>query len=182
MRSPLRLKAPLPSRAKSRTAKSSFSSRIAAVQGLRPRNGSDVKRGSRLRDHRGVHPRVGAIDVVPFVPLCGATMRDAIAALEASPGLRIGLSPAKCLSCWRFRSCEDGRVTRARHTHLEIDAKQPRVEAEGWRGDYPGLAKNHRQLPGFGASRRSVRGEASPAPRSRSSSGSSSDPSATPGR
>ena len=74
---------------------SSFSSSIAAVHGLRPRNGSDVKRGGRLRDHRGVHPRVGAIDVVPFVPLCGATMRDAIAALEASPGLRIGLFPDK---------------------------------------------------------------------------------------
>ena len=36
-----------------------------------------------LRGHRGVHPRVGAIDVVPFVPLCGSTMRDAVAAAHA---------------------------------------------------------------------------------------------------
>ena len=31
-----------------------------------------------LRKHRGVHPRVGATDVVPFVPLRGATMQDCI--------------------------------------------------------------------------------------------------------
>lgn len=37
-----------------------------------------------LRSHRGVHPRVGAVDVVPFVPLAGATMADAVAAAEST--------------------------------------------------------------------------------------------------
>jgi glutamate formiminotransferase / 5-formyltetrahydrofolate cyclo-ligase len=32
-----------------------------------------------LRQHRGVHPRLGAIDVVPFVPLQGATMAECVA-------------------------------------------------------------------------------------------------------
>lgn len=32
-----------------------------------------------LRRHEGVHPRLGTVDVVPFVPLAGATMGDAIA-------------------------------------------------------------------------------------------------------
>jgi glutamate formiminotransferase len=31
-----------------------------------------------LRAHRGVHPRVGALDVVPFVPLRGASMAEAV--------------------------------------------------------------------------------------------------------
>ncbi|MGZ6220368.1 MAG: glutamate formimidoyltransferase [Syntrophales bacterium] len=31
-----------------------------------------------MRKHRGVHPRIGAVDVVPFVPLRGATMKDAV--------------------------------------------------------------------------------------------------------
>jgi glutamate formiminotransferase len=31
-----------------------------------------------LRRHRGVHPRVGALDVVPFVPLRGTTMQEAV--------------------------------------------------------------------------------------------------------
>jgi glutamate formiminotransferase len=30
-----------------------------------------------LRHHRGLHPRVGALDVLPFVPLVGLTMADA---------------------------------------------------------------------------------------------------------
>ena len=32
-----------------------------------------------LRTHRGVHPRLGAVDVVPFVPLAGATMSACVA-------------------------------------------------------------------------------------------------------
>lgn len=32
-----------------------------------------------LRAHRGVHPRIGALDVLPFVPLEGARMEDAVA-------------------------------------------------------------------------------------------------------
>ncbi len=32
-----------------------------------------------LRGHGGVHPRVGALDVLPFVPLAGLTMEDAVA-------------------------------------------------------------------------------------------------------
>ena len=31
-----------------------------------------------LRTHRGVHPRIGALDVLPFVPLRGATVADAV--------------------------------------------------------------------------------------------------------
>ena len=33
--------------------------------------------------HDGVHPRVGTVDVVPFVPLLGSTMDDAIAARDS---------------------------------------------------------------------------------------------------
>jgi len=32
-----------------------------------------------LRQHQGEHPRVGAVDVVPFVPIEGATMADCVA-------------------------------------------------------------------------------------------------------
>jgi len=31
-----------------------------------------------LRGHRGVHPRIGALDVLPFVPLRDATVEDAV--------------------------------------------------------------------------------------------------------
>jgi glutamate formiminotransferase len=36
----------------------------------------------RLGDHSGVHPRIGVVDVVPFVPLADSTMQDARVARE----------------------------------------------------------------------------------------------------
>ncbi len=49
-----------------------------------------------LRRHEGVHPRIGALDVLPFVPLVGATMADARdlawrvgSALARDPGLPV---------------------------------------------------------------------------------------------
>ncbi len=41
-----------------------------------------------LRAHSGVHPRIGALDVLPFVPLRGATLSDA-AALAHRAGAEI---------------------------------------------------------------------------------------------
>src|SRR5438477_1644345 len=37
-----------------------------------------------LRIHHGAHPRVGAVDVVPFVPLEGSTMDECVALAERS--------------------------------------------------------------------------------------------------
>ncbi len=49
-----------------------------------------------LRRHAGVHPRIGAVDVIPFVPLAGLPMADAVAiarrvgrALAAGTGLPV---------------------------------------------------------------------------------------------
>jgi glutamate formiminotransferase len=36
-----------------------------------------------LRTHAGVHPRLGVVDVVPFVPLAGSTLDDAVSARDA---------------------------------------------------------------------------------------------------
>jgi glutamate formiminotransferase len=46
-----------------------------------------------LRRHRGVHPRLGAVDVVPFVPWDGAAMADAVAARDRYAAW----SPVPCL-------------------------------------------------------------------------------------
>lgn len=37
-----------------------------------------------LREHRGVHPRIGALDVLPFVPLREAQMSEAVALTRAT--------------------------------------------------------------------------------------------------
>ena len=38
--------------------------------------------GLDLREHEGVHPRFGVVDVVPFVPWSGVTLADAVAARD----------------------------------------------------------------------------------------------------
>ena len=42
-----------------------------------------------LNSHDGVHPRIGAIDVIPFIPLQGTTIRECIE-LAKGVGARIG--------------------------------------------------------------------------------------------
>ena len=39
-----------------------------------------------LAEHQGVHPRLGAVDVMPFVPLSGSTMADAVALAKRFAG------------------------------------------------------------------------------------------------
>jgi glutamate formiminotransferase len=68
-----------------------------------------------LRDHRGAHPRFGVVDVVPFVPLAGATIAGAEAARDrflrwaadelGIPGFAYG--PARSLPDVRRRAFVD---------------------------------------------------------------------------
>ncbi|MBI4635758.1 MAG: glutamate formimidoyltransferase [Candidatus Rokubacteria bacterium] len=87
-----------------------------------------------LTKHRGAHPRVGAIDVIPFVPLRGATMRDAIAAAH-----RTGLEFAAETDVPVFFYAEAA----ARRTRRELpvvrrggfEALPERMCDPGWRPD-----------------------------------------------
>ena len=87
-----------------------------------------------LRGHRGVHPRVGAIDVVPFVPLCGATMRDAIAAAHA-----VGLAfAAECDVPVFFYGAAAARRDRRELPTIRrggFERLAERLCAPGWRPD-----------------------------------------------
>ncbi len=56
----------------------------AAFAGIR-----EARNWIDLNQHRGEHPRMGAADVVPFVPLEGSTMEDCIA-LARALGERVG--------------------------------------------------------------------------------------------
>ena len=39
-----------------------------------------------MREHHGIHPRIGALDVLPFVPLAGMTMTEAAALAQQTGG------------------------------------------------------------------------------------------------
>ena len=52
-----------------------------------------------LSTHTGVHPRIGVLDVVPFVPLTGSTMADAVAARDR---FAVWAAAALALPCFLY--------------------------------------------------------------------------------
>ncbi len=59
-----------------------------------------------LRAHTGVHPRIGALDVVPFSPPEEGPLEAALVAREAALALLAGLG----LPCFRYGPLPDGTV------------------------------------------------------------------------
>ena len=87
-----------------------------------------------LASQSGVHPRMGALDVLPFVPLSGATMEDA-AALARKAGERLGASG---IPVYLY-----GEAASAPHRRNLADVRRggyegllARAETSGWRPDY----------------------------------------------
>ena len=89
--------------------------------------------------HHGEHPRMGATDVCPFVPIEGVTMEDC-AAIARSVGERVGAS-------WRFPS-----ICTRRPPSRPSARTWPRIRE----GEYEGLAeklRDPRWKPDFGPAR-----------------------------
>ncbi|MEO7963406.1 MAG: glutamate formimidoyltransferase [Gemmatimonadaceae bacterium] len=91
-----------------------------------------------LTSHQGEHPRIGATDVVPFIPLEGATMDDCIA-LARSLGERV----ARELNIPVYLY-ERAATTPARENLADVR----RGEFEGLRGE---IGTNPARHPDFGA-------------------------------
>src|SRR3954467_3358851 len=90
-----------------------------------------------LNTHRGEHPRMGAADVVPFIPLEGSTMEDCIV-LARTLGERVG----KDLRVPVF--LYERAATRPDRENL---ADVRRGEFEGLRGE---MGNNPNKKPDFG--------------------------------
>jgi glutamate formiminotransferase / formiminotetrahydrofolate cyclodeaminase len=92
-----------------------------------------------LRKHTGEHPRIGATDVVPFIPLEGSTMEDCIA-LARQLGERVGRELKIPVYLY-----ERAATTPARENLADVR----RGEFEGLREE---LGKNPGRNPDFGPS------------------------------
>lgn len=82
-----------------------------------------------LSAHTGVHPRLGVVDVVPFVPLAGATMAEAIRARDAFAawaGSTLGLP---CFLYGPERSLPDIRRLAVRGLAPDTGPAQPHPRA-----------------------------------------------------
>lgn len=99
-----------------------------------------VIRAVDLRRHEGEHPRIGAIDVMPFVPLVGASMAECVVIARA-----IGAHVAECFDIPVFLY-EEAAVIRDRGRLEDIR-----------RGQFEGLTEklaDPRWAPDFGPARR----------------------------
>jgi glutamate formiminotransferase/formiminotetrahydrofolate cyclodeaminase len=93
-----------------------------------------------LSQHSGAHPRIGATDVVPFIPLEGSTMEDCIA-LARTLGERVGRELEIPVYLY-----ERAATTPARENLADVR----RGEFEGLREE---LGKNPARAPDFGPSK-----------------------------
>ena len=64
-----------------------------------------------LNDHSGVHPRIGVVDVVPFVPLVDSTMHDARIARDEFAAWAASELHVPCFLYGRERTLPDIRKT-----------------------------------------------------------------------
>ena len=88
-----------------------------------------VKRGSELIDltqHRGEHPRMGAADVVPFVPIEGLTLEDC-AELARQTGKRIGEELGIPVFLYEAAATRPGRVILADVRRGEFEGLRERI-------------------------------------------------------
>lgn len=100
-----------------------------------------------MRGHRGVHPRVGALDVLPFVPLRGMEMSGAVA-LAWRAAARIGHLGIPVY--YYGRASEPAGRTLASIRRGGFEALAPKAAAGRARADFPGLAGDGTPVHRFG--------------------------------
>lgn len=94
-----------------------------------------------LRSHAGVHPRIGALDVLPFIPLRGASMEQAVA-----------LARETAAEIWRRLRVPSFLYGEAAGTPLrrnlanvrqgQFEGLDTRFELPAWRPDFGDVAKH----------------------------------------
>lgn len=100
-----------------------------------------------LRTHRGEHPRVGAVDVVPFVPIDGVTMADCVA-LAKDVGGEVARRFDIPVFLYEEASGNPGRKNLEDIRRGEFEGLASKMREAGWTPDF-GPAGPH---PSAGAS------------------------------
>jgi len=105
-----------------------------------------VKRASELidmRSHRGAHPRHGATDVLPFVPVSGVSMDDCVAIARAV-GRRIGDELGIPVYLYEHAASRPERRSLAAVRAGEYEALPDKLGRPEWKPDF-GPARFHAQ-------------------------------------
>jgi glutamate formiminotransferase len=94
-----------------------------------------------LRTHRGEHPRMGAVDVVPFVPIEGVTMAECVA-LARKVGAEIATRFEVPVYLYEEASNNPARKNLEDIRRGEFEGLAAKMAAEGWKPDF-GRAAPH---------------------------------------
>jgi glutamate formiminotransferase len=103
----------------------------AAVLALYERALADID----LRTHTGEHPRLGAVDVVPFVPIEGATMADCVALAK-----RVGAAVAErfAVPVYLYEEASDNPLRKNLEDirRGEFEGLAAKMAGDGWAPDF----------------------------------------------
>ncbi len=97
-----------------------------------------VARAARLidmREHTGEHPRTGAADVVPFVPVSGVTMQDCVE-IARRVGRRIGDELGIPVFLYEHAATQPERRNLARIRSGEYEGMAEKLKDPAWRPDF----------------------------------------------
>jgi len=88
-----------------------------------------------MTSHRGAHPRIGAVDVVPFVPVSGVTMDECVA-LARRLAERIGSELSVPVYLYEFAATAPHRRNLADIREGEYEALSRRIKDKQWKPDF----------------------------------------------
>jgi glutamate formiminotransferase/formiminotetrahydrofolate cyclodeaminase len=97
-----------------------------------------VKKGMDLIDmttHRGAHPRIGAVDVVPFIPVAGVTMDECVD-LARRLGERVGRELSVPVYLYEYAGSAPHRRNLADIREGEYEGCAKKLADERWKPDY----------------------------------------------
>jgi len=88
-----------------------------------------------LRQHQGEHPRLGAVDVVPFVPIEGVTMAECVA-LAKEVGAAVAERHALPVYLYEDASTNPARKNLEDIRRGEFEGLAEKMAKEGWAPDF----------------------------------------------
>ena len=94
-----------------------------------------------LNKHSGQHPRMGAVDVVPFIPIRGCTMEEAIA-LSKEVGEEVGARYAVPVFLYEKSASASYRENLAAIRKGEFEGMAEKIHQLEWKPDF-GPAERH---------------------------------------
>ncbi len=108
-----------------------------------------------MRVHSGEHPRMGAVDVCPLIPISGITMDETVK-LAHNLSKRVGNELSIPVYCYEYAAKEEKRKNLANCRSGEYEGLQNKFNDKSWKPDY-GPSKLNEEVMKSGATAISAR-------------------------